>query len=200
LPFMELNGETVAPWDFRVPGVTTISADVHKLGYAPKGASVILHRDPDWFAHQVFLYDQWPSGMYGSPGVAGARSAAPIATAWAVLQHLGWDGYVDIMREVMATTAQLRAAIVELSPLAIVGDPIGPVLACTSTDEDVVDIGGVGDAMDHRGWHLNRIVDPPGLHLMLSPAHARVVDALIADLVDCVAHHDRARPTDVRYS
>jgi len=81
-----------------------------------------------------------------------------------------------------------------------VGDPIGPVLACTSTDADAVDIGGVGDALDDRGWHLNRLVDPPGLNLMLSPAHTGVVDALVSDLGDCVAHHARARSTDVRYS
>jgi len=200
LPFLERLGVDVPPWDFRVDGVTEISADIHKYGYAPKGASVILHRDPDWFEHQVFLYDQWPSGLYGSPGVAGARSAAPIATAWAVLRHLGWEGYVDIMREVMATTAQVRTAITELPPLAVVGDPIGPVLACTSTDAAAVDVGGVGDAMDDRGWHLNRLVDPSGLHLMLSPAHTRVVDAFVADLADSVAHHERARSTDVRYS
>ena len=200
LPFLERLGVDVPPWDFRVDGVTEISADIHKYGYAPKGASVILHRDPDWSERQVFLYDQWPSGLYGSPGVAGARSAAPIATAWAVLRHLGWDGYLDIMREVMATTAQVRAAVAELPPLQVVGDPIGPVLAVTSTDPEVVDIGGVGDAMDDRGWHLNRLVDPPGLHLMLSPAHTKVVDALVADLGDCVAHHERARSIDVRYS
>jgi glutamate/tyrosine decarboxylase-like PLP-dependent enzyme len=200
LPFLERLGVDVPPWDFRVDGVTEISADIHKYGYAPKGASVILHRDPDWFAHQVFLYDQWPSGMYGSPGVAGARSAAPIATAWAVLRHLGWDGYVEIMGGVMTTRARVKAAIAALPPLALAGDPIGPVLACTSTDPETVDMGGVGDAMDDRGWHLNRLVDPPGLHLMLSPAHAHVVDALVADLADCVAHHERARSTDVRYS
>ena len=200
LPFLDRLGVDVPPWDFRVDGVTEISADIHKYGYAPKGASVILHRDPDWFARQVFLYDQWPSGMYGSPGVAGARSGAPIATAWAVLRHLGWDGYLEIMRDVMATTARVRAAIAEHRALAVVGDPIGPVLALTSTDPEVVDIGGVGDAMDDRGWHLNRLVDPPGLHLMLSPAHTQVVDALVADLGECVAHHNRARSTDVRYS
>ena len=83
LPFLERLGYDVPPWDFRVEGVTEISADVHKYGYCPKGASVILHRDPDWFGHQVFLYDDWPSGLYGSPAIAGARPAAPIATAWA---------------------------------------------------------------------------------------------------------------------
>jgi sphinganine-1-phosphate aldolase len=200
LPFLERLGVEVPPWDFRVDGVTEISADIHKYGYAPKGASAILHREPDWVEHQVFLYDQWPSGLYGSPGVAGARSAAPIATAWAVLRHLGWDGYVEIMRDVMASTARVRSAITSLPPLALIGDPIGPVLACTSSDPDAVDIGGVGDAMDDRGWHLNRLVDPPGLHLMVSPAHARVVDALVTDLADCVAHHERARSTEVRYS
>ncbi|HEY5011969.1 MAG TPA: aminotransferase class V-fold PLP-dependent enzyme, partial [Acidimicrobiia bacterium] len=85
LPFLERLGLDVPPWDFRVEGVTEISADVHKYGYCPKGASVIVHRDPDWFAHQVFLYDDWPSGLYGSPAMAGARPAAPIATAWAAI-------------------------------------------------------------------------------------------------------------------
>ena len=73
LPFLERLGHDVPPWDFRVEGVTEISADVHKYGYCPKGASVILHRDADWFGHQVFLFDNWGSGLYGSPGVAGAR-------------------------------------------------------------------------------------------------------------------------------
>src|SRR6476659_7731551 len=106
LPFMEALGRDVPPWDFRVEGVTEMSADVHKYGYCPKGASVILHRDDDWFGHQVFLYDDWGSGLYGSPGIAGARPAAPIATAWAALTYLGEQGYVDIMRDLMATTAR----------------------------------------------------------------------------------------------
>ena len=66
---------------------------MHKYGYVPKGASVVLHRDADWFGHQVFLYDHWPSGIYGSPAIAGARPAAPIAAAWAAMRYLGIDGY-----------------------------------------------------------------------------------------------------------
>ena len=88
--------------------MTEISADVHKYGYTPKGASVVLHRDADWFGHQFFLYDQWGSGLYGSPGVAGAKPAAPIATAWAVMQSLGPDGYTEIMRGLLATAATVR--------------------------------------------------------------------------------------------
>jgi sphinganine-1-phosphate aldolase len=197
LPFLERVGAEVPPWDFRVRGVTEISADIHKYGYAPKGASVVLHRDPDWFAHQVFLYDRWPSGLYGSPGVAGARSAAPIATAWAVMRHLGVDGYVGLTRGLMKTTAVVRDAIASLPELELVGDPIGPVLAMTSTS---VSTAAVGDAMDDRGWHLNRLVDPPGLHLMLSPVHAAVLDELLADLRAAVADPGEARGTEVRYS
>jgi len=199
LPFLERLGVDVPPWDFRVPGVTEISADVHKYGYVPKGASVVLHRDADWFAHQVFLYDAWPSGLYGSPGVAGARSAAPIATAWAALRHLGVDGYVDLARGLRATTDVFRAGLDAIPELAPVGDPIGPVLAFTSVAPDL-DVEGVGAAMDARGWHLNRIVDPPGLHLMLSPAHAGVLDGLLADLRAAVAAPGAPGSATVRYS
>ncbi len=197
LPFLERLGVDVAPWDFRVAGVTEISADVHKYGYAPKGASVVLHRDGDWFAHQVFLYDRWPAGLYGSPGVAGARPAAPIATAWTALRALGVEGYLEITRGLLETTTAFRAAIEEIPQLRLVGDPVGPVLALTS---DSVDPAAVGDVMDDRGWHLNRLVDPPALHLMLSPAHARVLDALVTDLRAAAAAPGTGRARTVRYS
>ena len=197
LPFLERLGHDVPPWDFRVDGVTEISADVHKYGYCPKGASVILHRDADWFGHQVFLYDNWGSGLYGSPGIAGARPAAPIATAWAALTYLGEQGYVDIMRDLMATTAEVRGAIDAIEGLEVVGDPIGPVLAIRS---DTIDLYAVGDVMDDKGWNLNRNTDPRGLHLMLSPAHGAVAGQLIADLQDAVANHGDSRGVEARYS
>jgi glutamate/tyrosine decarboxylase-like PLP-dependent enzyme len=197
LPFLERLGHDVPLWDFRVEGVTEISADIHKYGYTPKGASVVLHRDPDWFSHQVFLFDRWPSGLYGSPAIAGARPAAPIATAWAVMTYLGIDGYTEIMRDLMGTAATVRAAIEAISEVAIVGDPIGPVLAMHSA---TIDLDAVGDVMDDRGWNLNRNVDPKGLHLMLSPAHRAVADDLIADLADAVAHHGPSRGVQARYS
>jgi glutamate/tyrosine decarboxylase-like PLP-dependent enzyme len=197
LPFMEALGREVPPWDFRVEGVTEMSADVHKYGYAPKGASVVLHRDADWFGHQFFVYSDWGSGLYGSPGVAGAKPAAPIATAWAVLHALGRDGYLEIMRGLLDTVAQVRACIEGLDGVELVGDPIGPVLAMRS---DTVDLAAVGDVMDDRGWHVNRNTDPPGLHVMLSPAHANVVDDLVRDLTDAVAHHGESRGKEARYA
>lgn len=197
LPFLERLGRDVPPWDFRVDGVTEISVDVHKYGYCPKGASVILHRDPDWFSHQVFLYDDWPSGLYGSPAMAGARPAAPIAAAWAAINYLGVEGYTEMMRGLMETVAKVRSGIEELPGLEVVGDPIGPVLALRS---DRVDLFAVADVMDDRGWNLNRNTSPPGLHVMLSPAHADVVDELLADLHFAVAHHGESRGTEARYS
>jgi Glutamate decarboxylase and related PLP-dependent proteins len=197
LPFLEALGHDVPPWDFRVEGVTEMSADVHKYGYTAKGASVVLHRDADWFGHQFFLYDQWGSGLYGSPGVAGAKPAAPIATAWAVMKSLGREGYVEIMRDLMATTAKVRSTIEGLAGIELVGDPIGPVMAMRS---DTIDLYAVADVMDARGWHVNRNTDPYGLHVMLSPAHGMVVDQLVGDLADAVAHHGESQGKEARYS
>jgi glutamate/tyrosine decarboxylase-like PLP-dependent enzyme len=197
LPFLERLGHDVPPWDFRVPGVTEISADVHKYGYCPKGASTILHRDADWFGHQVFIYDDWPSGLYGSPGIAGARPAGPIATAWAALTYLGEEGYLRIMRDLMATTAKVRSGIEAIDGVEIVGDPIGPVLAFRS---DTIDLYAVGDVMDDKGWNVNRNTDPPGLHVMLSPAHGAVADQLVADFRDAVSAHGESRGVEARYS
>jgi len=197
LPFLERLGREVPPWDFRAEGVTEISADVHKFGYVPKGASVIMHRDPDWSSHQVFLFDQWPAGLYGSPAIMGARPAAPIATAWAAMRYLGIDGYTEIMRDLMATVEKIRAGFESIAGVEIVGEPIGPVLALHSS---TIDLYAVGDVMDERGWNLNRNVEPRGLHMMLSPAHANVADELLADFADAVANHGESKGVEVRYS
>ena len=197
LPFLERLGREVPPFDFRVPGVTSISADVHKYGYVPKGASVVLHRDDDWFDHQVFLYDKWGSGIYGSGAIAGARPASPIACSWAVISYLGADGYTEIMGQLMEVVAKVRAAVDEIPGVEVVGDPIGPVLALRS---DLVDLHAVGDEMDARGWHLNRNAEPRGLHLMLSPAHSQVVDRLLEDLAESVALGGESRGGEIRYS
>ena len=197
LPFLEHLGRDVTPFDFRLAGVTSMSSDIHKYGYVPKGASVVLHRDDDWFAHQVFLYDRWGSGIYGSGAIAGARPASPVACSWAVINYLGVEGYSAIMSGLMDVVATFTAAIGSLDGVEIVGDPIGPVVSLRS---DSIDLHAVGDAMDDRGWHLNRNTEPRGLHLMFSPAHSQVIDALIADLTSCVREHGVARGGAVRYS
>jgi glutamate/tyrosine decarboxylase-like PLP-dependent enzyme len=197
LPFMEMNGREVPPWDFRVPGVTQISMDVHKYGYVPKGASVLVHRDDDWSWVQTFFYEKWGSGLYATPAIIGARSAAPTVATWAMLQYLGIDGYCDITRDLMTTTDHLREGINDIAELELVGTPIGTVLALCSSQ---LDLRGVGAAMDQRGWHLNRNSQPRGLHLMVSPAHAGVADQFLADLREAVANPAVSDHAPVRYA
>jgi glutamate/tyrosine decarboxylase-like PLP-dependent enzyme len=197
LPFMEMLGRDVPRWDFRVEGVTQISMDVHKYGYVPKGASVILHRDDDWLWHQTFFYDRWGSGLYATPAIAGARAAAPIVAAWAVMQYLGVEGYKEIVSDLLATVAHVREGIEAIGGVEIVGDPIGPLLALRS---DTIDLYAVADVMDEKEWHLNRNTDPYGLHFMLSPAHRDVVDDLLTDFAWAVAHHGASVGRPARYA
>jgi glutamate/tyrosine decarboxylase-like PLP-dependent enzyme len=197
LPFMEMLGRDVPPWDFRVQGVTEISMDVHKYGYVPKGASVVLHRDDDWLWYQTFFYDQWGSGLYATPAIAGARAAAPIVAAWAVMKHLGVEGYKEIVSELLATVSYFREGMAAIGGIEIVGEPIGPLLALRS---DTVDLYAVADVLDERGWHLNRNTEPYGLHLMLSPAHRDVIDELLGDLNFAMAHHGTSQGKPARYA
>jgi sphinganine-1-phosphate aldolase len=185
LPFLERLGYAVPSWDFRVPGVTEISADVHKYGYASKGSSVILHRDSDWVQHQFFMFSDWPSGLYGTPAVPGARPATGMATAWAVMKYLGVDGYTELIRQAMETTLKIQQSIQAMPELYIVGKPVGTTFAFGSHP---LDIHGVGDRLAEKGWHLDRNVEPPSLHMMVSPGHRLIVEQFSADLQQAVAH------------
>lgn len=197
LPFLERLGHEVPPWDFRVEGVTTISADVHKYGFSTKGASVISHRDKSSLRHQIFLFDKWPGGLYGSPALAGARPAAPIAAAWAVMNFLGEEGYLELAGRAWGATRALRAGIEAIEGLHMVGDPPVTVQAFGS---DRYDVMAIGDVMDDRGWHLDRQKDPDALHMMVSPEHDKVVDAFLADLRGAVANHGESLGKEARYS
>lgn len=197
LPFLERLGHPVPPFDFRVPGVTTISADVHKYGYCTKGASVIAHRSRETLQYQMFLYDQWPGGLYGSPAMAGARPAAPVAASWAVMNYLGEAGYMRLAAVIWDTTRRLRAGIEAIPGLHVWGNPDASLLAFGS---EVVDIMAVGDVMDDRGWHLDRQTNPAALHMMVTPNHAKVVDRFLTDLRDAVSQHGATRGVQARYS
>jgi glutamate/tyrosine decarboxylase-like PLP-dependent enzyme len=185
LPFVEKLGEPVAPWDFRVPGVTSISVDLHKYGWAAKGASVVLYRDRDLRKHQFLGYADWSGGLWGSPSAAGTRPGGPIAAAWAVLHHLGLDGYLRHARTSLDTARKLMAGIESIGDLRMLGQPVATVFAFTSS---AVDPYAIGDAMDRRGWHLDRQQKPPALHAMITPAHAPHADAFLADLA--AAYHE----------
>jgi glutamate/tyrosine decarboxylase-like PLP-dependent enzyme len=197
LPFLEKLGHPVPPFDFRVPGVTTISADVHKYGYCTKGASVIAHRDRETTKYQIFLYDQWPGGLYGSFAMAGARPAAPIAAAWGLMNFLGEDGYLRLATRLLDTAKKLRAGIDAIPELHVWGEPAATLLAFGSEQLDVM---AVGDVMDDKGWHLDRQENPTALHMMISPEHEKIADEFLADLRSAVANHGTSRGTAARYS
>ncbi|GMU59704.1 MAG: aspartate aminotransferase family protein [Myxococcaceae bacterium] len=191
LPFAKKLGRAVPAWDFSVDGVTSISADLHKYGYAAKGASVVLHRSAALRRNQFFTYSGWNGGLYASPSFCGTRPGGAIAAAWAVMQHLGEDGYLARTRSVLDTTAKLLAGIRATPGLSVMGEPVGGVFAFTS---DSLNVYELGDAMDARGWKLDRQQKPPALHCMITPAHEPVADVFLADLRDCVARLAKGEP------
>jgi glutamate/tyrosine decarboxylase-like PLP-dependent enzyme len=202
LPFLERLGEPVPPWDFRVEGVTSLSADVHKYGWCFKGASLLLHRDEDELRRQYFLFDGWPGGLYGSATTAGTRPAAPIAAAWATVTHLGLDGYLRLAEQVREVARRLRVGIDGIQGIHVTGDPVPCVLEIAADSDPMIgdailDIAAVGDVMDDRGWHLDR--QQGGLHAILSPSHLAVVEEFLTDLGAAVVGHGESRGVEARY-
>ena len=196
LPFMAMNGIALPPWDYRVPGVTSISADLHKYGYAAKGASTITYRRLELFAHQAFVKVDWPGGVFASPALLGTRAGGAYAAAWATLQRLGTDGYRELARRTHAAFTRLRDGVAGIPGLAVLGAPSGPLLAYGSNDPAVA-IYAVGDRLDARGWSVNRVQHPEGLHAMVTAQHLDVVERYLADLAASVAEV-RADPSLAR--
>src|SRR5579871_684314 len=151
LPFARRLGAPVPKFDFELAGVTSLSADLHKYGYAAKGASVLLHQDRAHRRHQFFTYSGWPGGVYVSPSITGTRPGGAIAAAWAVLHHLGETGYLRLASGVLETARRLREGIAAVPGLRLWGEP---QLSVFSFGSDQLDVYALGDAMDARGWKL----------------------------------------------
>jgi sphinganine-1-phosphate aldolase len=182
LPWLEKLGRSVPRWDFRVPGVTSISADLHKFGYAGKGASLLVWRTLDDLRHQIFVATDFPGGIYASPTMLGTRPGGPIAAAWAALQVLGKDGYLALAREAAGAADKLRAGIVEIPGLSLVGQSHSTIVAFAGKD-----IFAVADRLEARGWSVDRMHRPSALHLTVTANHAQIVDTYLADLRAAVA-------------
>lgn len=185
LPFVRKAGHPVPPFDFTVPGVTSISADLHKYGFAAKGASTVLYRTPALRRHQFYVYSGWPGGLFGSATVLGTRPGGAIAAAWASLQSLGEEGFLRIAKTIMATTQKLMDGISAIPELFVLGKPDCGVFAFASHGPDLM---AIADQMEERGWHIDRQQFPTAIHLTITPAHAPVADRYLSDLRECVAH------------
>jgi glutamate/tyrosine decarboxylase-like PLP-dependent enzyme len=199
-PFVRALGHPVPAFGFAVPGVASVSADLHKSGYSAKGASAILFRDADRQACARYAFDDWPTGLYSTLTLAGTRPGGAIAAAWAVMNFLGAAGYRNIARVVMETRARLCDGLARIG-LHAWSDPELWAIAYGSEE---VDILAVADAFAARGWWPGRVKEPRGIHLMLTPVHAPVIGEYLADLGRAVADVRAAgasasAPTPVRY-
>jgi len=179
LPFVRRLGYSIPGFDFQVPGVTSLSADLHKYGYAAKGASIILYRNRSIRRYQFFVTTDWAGGIYASPTMVGTRPGGAIAAAWAVMNYLGEEGYLAIADAVMKTTLRIREGVAGIPGLKILSDPEMSVMAIGS---DRLNIYEVGDEMTQRGWHLDRQHRPACLHLTINYAHTTTADAFLEDL------------------
>ncbi len=184
LPFVEKLGYPIPIFDFRVPGVTTISADLHKFGYTAKGASTILSRDPDIFKYQVFKFGAppRPSDWYVTPSATGTRPGGAMAAAWAVLQYLGEDGYLRLVGQAMRYIQRFFDGINAIPGLTVMGTPAMTVFGYTSTDPKL-DIFAIADGLEARGWLVSRDEYPiNAIRFMQSPGHEPYIDRYLADL------------------
>ena len=184
LPFIEKLGHEIPPFDFRVRGVTSISADMHKYGYSAKGASVILYNSHTLRKSQYFVMSSWPGGLYASPTMLGTRSGAPIAAAWAALKTIGSDGYLRMAEKVMNTTSRLREGIDSIPGLRILGKPVMSVFSFTSDNHDIY---RVGDELAKRGWNLDKLQFPAALHMTVSNMNAGHETEFLQALREAVA-------------
>lgn len=182
LPWLERLGVPVAPWDFRVPGVTSISADLHKYGYAPKGASVIVYRDMSYLRHQFFAVTGWSGGIYISPSLQGTRAGGAIAAAWASLNGLGEEGFLRLAKDAWEVAERLRAGIRAIPGLRLLGRPDATIVTWAAAEEDGVDVYAVGDQLQAMGWSVDRQQRPPSVHCSAGAANLPVVDDYLRDL------------------
>jgi glutamate/tyrosine decarboxylase-like PLP-dependent enzyme len=183
LPWAERLGYPIPLFDFRLPGVTSISCDTHKYGYAAKGTSVIAYRSAELRHYQYFTLTDWPGGLYCSPTFAGSRPGALSAACWASLLSFGEEGYLDATTRICETATAIRAGISETCPeLAFIGDSVFVVALRAADDE--LDIYRVNDAMTARGWALNGLHRPAAVHLAVTLRHTQpgVAERFVSDL------------------
>ena len=193
LPWLEKHGVAMPPWDFRVPGVTSVSADLHKYGYAAKGASTLLFRDMSYLRHQFFASTDWPGGIYISPGLPGTRPGGPIAAAWAALQGMGEDGYMRLAGEAWEAATKLREGIAQIDGLRVLGGrPMSTVVTWSHSDP-AVNVYAVADLMQAKGWGVDRQQHPASVHCTCNASNLPVIEQYLADLTEAVAHV-RAHP------
>lgn len=198
-PFVRMNGGVVPPFDFSVPGVKSISADLHKYGYCAKGASTVLFSSNALKDYMKFDCDDWPGGRMTTPTLAGTRPGGAISAAWAVMSYLGVEGYRDKHQQVTDAREIIEAGATALG-FEVLGKPQLGIVALAHPTQDIY---AIYKQMFKRGWFTGLTTSPKALHLMLSPFHLQVTDTYLKDLkssLDQVLAGDKDRVTESRYS
>jgi len=185
LPWAARLGYPVPAFDFSLPGVTSISADTHKYGYAAKGTSVVLYRGLELLHHQYYTATEWPGGLYFSPTFAGSRPGALSAACWAALTSMGEQGYLEATRKIIETAAAIKEGIRQIPELRLLGEPLFVIPFAS----DVVDVYKVLDVMSHKKWSLNGLHKPACVHLCVALPHTQpgVAERFVTDLKEAVA-------------
>ncbi|HAP75021.1 MAG TPA: aspartate aminotransferase family protein [Acidimicrobiaceae bacterium] len=192
LTYLARLGHDIPAWNFQVPGVTSISVDLHKFGYTAKGASVIMHRNKRLRAYQTFVTDNWLGGLYGSSAVLGTKSGGPWAAAWAVMHYLGDEGYLRLTAAARDACERLAAAIDAIPELALRAQPEATLLAFGAADPEQLDVFAVADALWRRGWYVDRQGPPASLHCTVNAVHQHRIDDFVADLRASIAEVEAA--------
>jgi glutamate/tyrosine decarboxylase-like PLP-dependent enzyme len=176
LPF--IKDKSFPNFDLSVAGVTSLSADVHKYGFASKGSSVLVYNDNELRKSQFYIYTGWPGGIYASPSIMGTRPGGAIAVAWTVLQLLGRDGYEELVNITMSTSKEYQGYLESFGGISVLGKPDTCIFSIQATDFNIYELG---DEMHELGWQMDRQQDPAALHLSISPIHQKVFPAFKKD-------------------
>ena len=196
-PFARMNGVPVPPFDFEVAAVHSMSADLHKYGYCAKGASTVLFRSAELYAHMPFDLDCWSGARMMTPTLAGTRPGGAIAAAWAVMNHLGVAGYKAKQGQVCQAREYIETGLKSLG-FEILGKPVLGLMAFRHPDVHAFALWG---RMAQKGWFTSLTKDPPSLHLMLSPKHLEVADQYLADLKTSMSEvTENTEKAEARYS
>ena len=178
-PFARALGRPIPPFDLGVPGVGSLSADLHKFGFCPKPASTVFYADAAHAAMQGFDLDVWPNGRFATATLVGTRPAGGVAAAWAVINFLGCEGYTAIAERLLAMTDAYVAGIHDIPGMAVFGRPDLSIIGFGAAGRDM---GAVAAGMSERGWVPGMLRDPPGLHMMMSLLHEPARPRYLADL------------------
>ncbi|KAF2865364.1 pyridoxal phosphate-dependent transferase [Massariosphaeria phaeospora] len=185
IPLLPKAGFESESFDFKLKGVTSISCDTHKYGFAPKGNSTVLYRSDDFRKYQYFISPDWSGGVYASPSIAGSRPGALIAGCWASLVKQGESGYIDACHKIVGSMKKIESALREKPELAVdlkvIGRPLVSVVAFLS---DTLNIYDIADGMNEKGWHLNALQSPPAIHVAVTLPIVAAADKLIEDLIE----------------